>query len=247
MNLQMVDPRIKILLLLTISSAALIFPHPFSLAALLVLALFILMAGGLKPVQVWVKARGLCGLILMLFLIQCLFNRAGEPLLWLFNMPIVTDFGLNTALLVSLRLLIIVLSAMIVLFGESRDYLLALTQCKVPYEIAFMVLAALRFLPILREEAQDVICAAQLRGLRIKKTGLFHKLKVYISLMLPVVAGAIHRAEQLSFAMEARAFRANSHRSSMRRLRLRVVDVFYALVILMAVIAIAFIPLLTIN
>jgi len=184
-------------------------------------------AGGIKLSLIWNRLRGLFGLVALLFLIQCLFNRGGEPLLVLAGQSLVTAAGFSTAVLVSLRLLIILLSALIVLSGEPRDYLLALTQCKIPYEIAFMVLAALRFIPMLREEAQDVLCAAQLRGLRLKKTGLKNQAGAYISLMLPVVAGAIQRAEQLSIAMEARAFRAYPRRTTMRRLRLCATDWAY--------------------
>ena len=228
MNLQRVDPRVKLLLLLGLSTVSLFLQRPAALTALLALAVFILLTGGVKPGLIWTKLRGLLGLISLLFLIQCLFNRGGEPLLRLAELTIVTDAGFNLALVVNLRLLIIMLSALIMLGGEPRDYLLALTQCKIPYEIAFMVLAALRFIPMLREEAQDVLCAAQMRGLRLKKTSLKNQAKAYISIMLPVVAGAIRRAEQMSIAMEARAFRAYPRRTSLRRLRLSAVDWVYA-------------------
>jgi energy-coupling factor transport system permease protein len=230
MNLSRLDPRIKLLLLLGLSSVSLFLRQPAALLVLLALSAFILLAGGLRPALIWGRLRGLFGLVALLFLIQCLFNRSGGPLLSLAGLTLVTEAGFSTAVLVSLRLLIIMLSALIVLSGEPRDYLLALTQCKIPYEIAFMVLAALRFIPMLREEAQDVLCAAQLRGLRLKKTSLPKRAKAYISLMLPVTAGAIRRAEQLSLAMEARAFRAYPHRTTMRRLRLQPGDWAYAAV-----------------
>jgi len=160
----------------------------------------------------------------MLFVLQCLFNRNGEPLLVLSGFTLVTEPGFQVAVVVCLRLLIVMISALVVAVGESRDYLLALTQCRIPYEISFMVLAALRFLPMLREEARDVLCAAQMRGLKLKKTGLAKQAGAYISIVLPVVAGAIRRAEQLSIAMEARGFRAHPHRTSMRRLKMQPSD-----------------------
>jgi len=200
---------------------------PAALLTLLFIVLFIILSGGIKPSVIWLKLRGLFGLIITLFLMQCLFNRTGEPILALSGLTLVTDAGLYIALLVNLRLLIIILSALVVAAGETRDYLLALTALKIPYEIAFMVLAALRFLPMLREEAQDVLCAAQLRGLRIKKTSLRKQAAAYISIVLPVVAGAIRRAEHLSIAMEARGFRAFPRRTSMRALIMRTADWLY--------------------
>ncbi|MCL2496208.1 MAG: energy-coupling factor transporter transmembrane protein EcfT [Clostridiales bacterium] len=237
-DLARLDARIKFLLLGGLSTAALFSQTPAALAALLALALFILLAGGVQPAAAWSKARGICGLIAMLFIIQCLFERGGEPLFTLAGLMLISAAGFQAAVLVSLRLLIIVLSALIALSGKPRDYLLALTQCRMPYEIAFMVLAALRFLPILREEARDVLCAAQMRGLRFKKTGLKKQAEAYISIMLPVAAGAIRRAEQLSLAMEARAFRAFPRRTTMRRLRLRAADWAYAALFCLALAAI---------
>jgi energy-coupling factor transport system permease protein len=238
MKLACLDARVKLLLLLGLSGAALLARNPAALTALLGLAAFMLLAGGLRPGLIWGRLRGLLGLIALLFLTQCLFGRGGAALLTLAGRTLVSADGFFTALTVSLRLLIIVLSALIVLLGQPRDYLLALTQCKVPYEIAFMVLAALRFLPMLREEAQDVLCAAQMRGLHLKKTGLKHKAGAYISIMLPAVAGAIRRAEQLSLAMEARAFRALPRRTALRRLRMRAADWAYAALFFLALAAI---------
>jgi energy-coupling factor transport system permease protein len=228
MNLARLDPRIKLLLLISLSTAALLLSRPAALLALLFLCVLVLLAGGVTPGTLWIKSRAMFGLITSLFIIQCIFTRNGDPLLALYGYTIVTDAGFQAAVLVNLRLLIIVLSALIVLTGQPRDYLLALTQCKVPYEIAYMALAALRFLPMLREEAHDVLCAAQMRGLRIKKSGFRNKAKAYASIALPVTAGAIRHAERLSVAMEARGFRAYPRRTSMRRLHLQTADWIYA-------------------
>jgi energy-coupling factor transport system permease protein len=118
-----------------------------------------------------------------------------------------------------------VCSALILLTGEARDYLLALVQCKVPFELAFMVMTAVHFLPILRGEALDVYHAVQMRGTEVAKASLRDKLRVYTRITLPIVAGAIKRAEQVSIAMEARAFRATPRRTFMRRLTLAPRDV----------------------
>ena len=227
MNLSRLDPRVRIILLIGISTTALISRSPLALLVLISLTLLILLAGGVGPILIWAKLRGLFGVVAMLFVLQCLFNRSGEPTLTLYGWIIATDAGFHTAALVCLRLLIIILSALIVVAGETRDYLLALTQCKVPYEIAFMVLAALRFLPMLREEAKDVLCATQMRGLRVKKAGLRRQSAAYISIILPVISGAVRRAEKLSIAMEARGFRAYQKRTSMRSLRLKATDWIY--------------------
>ena len=235
MKLTLLDPRVKLLLLIGLSTAALATRKLSALLALLFLVGLILLAVRISISVIWVKLRGLFGLITAIFVLQCLFHRNGNPLLSVSGLTLVTDLGFQTAVLVSLRLLIIILSALVVISGEARDYLLSLTSLKVPYEIAFMVLAAMRFLPMLRREAQDVLFAAQMRGLRLNKTGLKRQAGAYISIALPVVASAVQRAEHLSIAMEARGFRAFHQRTNMRRLRMRVADWAYALVFCAAI------------
>ena len=87
-----------------------------------------------------------------------------------------------------------------------------------------MVMTAVHFLPILREEALDVYHAVQMRGTEVAKAGVRERLAVYARIALPVVAGALRRAEQVSLAMEARAFRSQPRRTSMRRLTLKARD-----------------------
>lgn len=166
-------------------------------------------------------------LIAVLFVVQCVFVRSGDPLLTFGGVALITSGGVTTALGVALRLLIIVLVALILLTGEARDYLLALVQCRVPYEIAFMTMTAVHLLPILHSEATDVYYAVQMRGTEIKKASLLEKLRIYARISLPIVAGTVRRAEQISVAMEARAFRALPRRTFMRRLTLTPRDVVW--------------------
>jgi energy-coupling factor transport system permease protein len=227
MRLSDLDPRVKLLILMVLSSVALILRSPFKIGMTLMLVMFMLVAGEVKCSEIYGKIKSMLGLVLVLFVSQCVFNRSGTPLLVIQNFTLATQGGLETGIVVSLRLCIILLTALVILTGEPRDYILAMTQSGIPYEIAFMSLAALRFIPMLREEAQDVLCAVQMRGTRLKKSGFKHKAKVYTSIMIPIIAGAIHRSEQLSIAMEARGFRAYPKRTSMRRLQFHTRDVIY--------------------
>ena len=241
MKLKTVDPRIKLLMLAVLSSAAVVSRSVFVLAAILILNLVLLLTGGVPAGRILTLTKNYLRIILMLFVIQCLFNRGGAPLLSIRGFPLVTVGGLRTAAMVALRLLIIVTSALIVLTGEARDYLLALVQLRLPYELAFMVIVALRFIPLLREEARDVLAAVQMRGLNIKKAPLGKKLSAYASVLVPIVAGALHRSEQTSISMEARAFRSSPTRTYMRRLTLKASDwaffgVFAAVILLIFVI-----------
>lgn len=67
-------------------------------------------------------------------------------------------------------MLIIISSALLLLTAKPMELVLGLIRLKIPYEIAFMVLLAIRFLPVLVEEVQDALTAIQLRGSRSRRS-----------------------------------------------------------------------------
>jgi len=236
LRLENLDARVKLFMLLALSTSAVFFRSPKVLLPIFLFTLALVLAGGVSARDAFMRVRGALRLIASLFILQCLFNRSGAPLLRAFGATLITRGGIAAAAYVALRLLIVLLSALIVLTGQRRDYLLALTQLKAPYEIAFMVMAALHFLPLLREQARDVMNAAQMRGARIKKAPIVKRLRLYVTLSAPIVAGAVRKSEQTAVAMEARAFRAYPRRTSMRRLIMKKSDwaVFAAFAVLLA-------------
>ncbi len=244
MKLETLDPRVKLLMLLVISTISVLARSLSMLLILLAVTLLLLFVGGADMKDAFGRLSGMIKLILTLFIVQCIFTRSGSPLLEVKGFTLITAGGFSMAALVTLRLFIILLSAVLILTGDSRDYLLALNQWHLPYEISFMVMAALRFVPILREEAQDVLCAVQMRGTKVKKTSLMNKMRVYTGILMPVVSGAIRRSEQMSVAMEARAFRARPTRTSMRRLVMKRGDWLYLAVFAVVIAAVVAVPLL---
>lgn len=228
------DPRSKLVAVICISTLAIVYQDPLKLLFLLLFSILMLLLivsdlkRGLQPLL------KILPMLLLLFLVQCLFTRLGTPMLMVHGIIIITDVGLTMGLGVMLRIIIIIMSAMILLSSSERDFLLALVQWKIPYEIAFMVMVGLHFLPILREEAMNVYYAVQMRGTELQKTSSRQKLKLYTRIMLPIISGAIYRAEQMAIAMEARAFRAYPQRTYMRKLRLQKMDYFVQITVVLA-------------
>jgi energy-coupling factor transport system permease protein len=121
-------------------------------------------------------------------------------------------------------MLIIIISATIMAGSSPREIIQGLIQWKIPYEIAFMVSLAIRFIPILGQEAKDAFTAIQLRGIEIDKLSMSKRFKVYSYMFMPVLSGVIHRARELSTSLEARAFRAFPERTSYIKLKLKRAD-----------------------
>lgn len=87
---------------------------------------------------------------------------------------------------------------------DPRQLLRCFLQWRMPYELAFMLVTALRFLPVMLQEAQVVRQAQLLR--RPEKRSVFFGLKLALQSLLPVLARSLRRATTLALSVESRGF-----------------------------------------
>jgi len=200
--------------MLVFSSLALLLNRLTSLACLLLLALVIGLLLG-SPRQIIEKALAyVLPLGLLLAFIYSL-AQPGDTWLALGSITFLNKQGAEKALLLVLRLMVIITSASWLAKESPRRIVQGLIQWHMPYEIAFMVVIGLRFLPLLREEMSSSLTVIQLRGVDLRRLPPFKAISVYTYLLLPVLAQAIYRARQLSLSLELRGFRAYPRRSSL--------------------------------
>lgn len=221
-----IDPRTKFTIIISLSSMAVLLNNIVVLAGLFSLSLFLLMFFKVNIAIVWKRTRALFVIVIFIALLQSLFGQGGKALITLGGIDLITTGGLLLAGEFTLRMLIIFTSACILTTSGSREIIQGLVQWKLPYEIAFMVALALRFLPVFREEFIDARTAIQLRGINLKALKLKQKIMIYASLLQPVVAGALIKSRALSMSMEMRGFRSFPQRISYRKLELKRMDYF---------------------
>ncbi|MBP1925816.1 energy-coupling factor transport system permease protein [Sedimentibacter acidaminivorans] len=219
-----IDPRPKLVIVLLLSTLALIYNEISMLFIILLISLSVSLLIKSDVAVVFFKLKKVFILMVFIAIAQSMFIKMGQPILKFHNIVIITDYGIRSALQFILRISIIVVSATIITTSTSREIVQGLVQWKCPYEIAFMVSIAIRFLPILKEEMSDMIIAIQLRGIDIKKVKLIKKIKIYKYIMLPIVTNSILKARELSLAMEMRGFRAYSTRTSYMVLKMNRLD-----------------------
>ena len=218
------DPRTKLIIVMSISSLSVFIREPKYLIAILVIALFVSKMMKSEIFMILKKLRRILSLFMAMVLIQSLFIKGGNPIIALGEITLLTDVGILRALEFLIRISIILLSASILMTSSSRELLQGLIEWRIPYEIAFMVSVGIRFLPLLREEIEDTLTAVQLRGIDMEKLTLKEKIHLYSNIFTPVVTGAILKSQSLSIAMEARGFRAYNHRTSYLKLRMKARD-----------------------
>lgn len=100
-------------------------------------------------------------------------------------------------------------------------------HARVPYRIAYALLAALRFFPYVGAEYARIRLARRMRGLPSRPL-LARPLELAAGLV-PLLADAARRATRLAVAMDARGFAGATRRTYYRESRLVVADWLFAL------------------
>lgn len=218
------DPRTKLLIVAIISTLGILYNDIKTLVLILGITLILAFIINQDFVFVIKRLKRLLIVVLFIAIIQSILTNEGQVLIELFGLSILTDYGLIRAGEFILRIGIIIVASVILTSSSSREILQALVKLKIPYEIVFMVTTAVKFLPMLRDEAINMFTAIQLRGLDFKKIGFGKKLKVYRYLLLPIIISSILKARDLAIVMEMRGLRAYPTRTSYRQLNLSVKD-----------------------
>lgn len=211
------DPRTKLLWVVMLTLMVFMTSNAYIIIGTFIFVLITVAFAKLPWKAVWVSSRifviGFTIAYIVLF----------SLLLW--------DFwqGLAGGLLFSIKFLIIIFSTIVFAMSTSpRDLVSSLVKLKVPYEIAFMLTLAIRFVPVITKEFNNVINAQKARAHKIKFS-LRHpveSIKSFIPVLIPTLMILFKKSLDLALSIEARAFRAKEKRTYNPRLKLKISDYF---------------------
>jgi len=221
--IHILDPRMKFLYVCTIFVAAIMFWELVPLIILFLIQIpFVLLARVQKE---WMRSlRGAAFLATIIFGTNFIFRFIGAG--YVFQFP---DFEYASAM--TLRFIVLIESFSIFFLTTSPDHLgLALEQSRIPYEFCFAFTTAVRFVPVLAEEAQTIMDAQKARGLELEKGNFLKRIRNYIPILIPLVINAIRRSLELAEAMESRAWGAINKRTNLYVLKMRRGDYLLILV-----------------
>lgn len=240
------DPRIKIIL--TIAFIVAVFLGS-SLWAFIPVAAYIILAAALAHLPLKLLLKGIKPLRIILiftFLLNLFFNAGETVLVEIWKIRITAE-GLLTAIRFSMRLVFLVSGASLltlttppVVLTDGMERLLSpLRKIGFPaHELAMMMSIALRFIPVLLEEADKIMKAQMARGADFESGNLIQRAKSMVPLLVPLFVSAFRRAGDLAMAMEARCYHGGEGRTRLRVLKLTVNDL-YACLITVALIVVA--------
>lgn len=87
---------------------------------------------------------------------------------------------------------------------EPEDLGNSLVQAGLPFPVAFVMMAALQFVPVVSRKVRAVVEAQQARGIVLKPG--WRAMRNYPTLLVPILIQSFQTAESLAEAMETRGF-----------------------------------------
>ncbi len=207
------DPRVKFFMTIVIFTTAILFMNLIPLIVILLVQVPLVLIGKIE--REWAKTlKGGLFLAVIIFatnLISFYFFRGRH----------LTSEMVEFALSLTLRFVALMTSFSIFFLSTSPDKLsLALDKVGIPYEFNFAFITAIRFVPVLADEAQSIIDAQRSRGLELEKGNFLARIRKYIPILLPLIINSIRRSLELAEAMESRAFGAAKRRTNLFTLKI---------------------------
>jgi energy-coupling factor transport system permease protein len=215
------DPRVKFVYVCGIFAVAIMFGELLPLMILFFMQIpFVLLAGVKRQ---WLRSmRGAAFLATIIFLTNFVFSYIGGRAM---------AESLENAVAMTLRFVVLVESFSIFFLTTSPDHLgLALEQTHIPYEFCFAFTTAVRFVPVLADEAQTIMDAQKARGLELERGNFLKRIRNYIPILIPLIVSAIRRSLELAEAMESRAWGATKKRTNLYVLKMHRGDLVLILI-----------------
>ena len=205
------DARVKILLMIAYIAAIFFISSYFgyALTALLILALSLI--SKIPITKIFKTVSRITVIVIITALLNLLFIKDGKVLAhwWIFT---ITDYGVNYAIMMALRLVFLVMTP--------------LKYVKIPvHDVAVIMSIALRFIPTLMEETQKIMNAQKARGASFDTGRLYQRAKALLPVLIPLFVNSFRRADELALALDARCYNATEHRTKYKVQKIRFRDV----------------------
>ena len=102
---------------------------------------------------------------------------------------------------------IIPMALLFIVATNPSEFAASLNKIGVNYKVAYSVAIALRYIPDVQRDYQEISFAQQARGIEMSnKESLFNRIKSSAAIIMPLVFSSLERIETISSAMELRAF-----------------------------------------
>ena len=249
------DPRMKIVLSTLFIITVFLAKNPATLFCLALITLILIFVSKISFKVIMKAIKPLVFILVFTALLNIFMTKGEAEPLVSFGFIEVYKEGFVRASFMFVRVIIFILSSTVLLtyttspiaLTDGLESLLSpLKKVKVPvHSFAMMMSIALRFIPILIEETEKIMNAQKSRGADFTNGNLVKRAKALIPILIPLLASAFNRADELATAMECRCYRGDNNRTKLVELKLAGRDYAWLLVfalILALTIFLGFLP-----
>ena len=226
------DPRAKFLYVSVMFIITVLFTDLLPLIIVLLIQLVLIIKA--RILKEWLRSVKGATFLAIFILASTLISQ----FIYLGRVLTIQDY--EYAISLAFRFIVLVTSFSLFFLTTSPDHLgLALEQSGVPYSFCFAFTTAVRFVPVLAEEAKIIMDAQRSRGMELEKGNFIKKVKNYIPILIPLIVNALRRSLELAEAMESRAWGSQNKRTNLYYLELgqwdKILIVFSTLIMIISV------------
>ncbi|MGI6136767.1 MAG: energy-coupling factor transporter transmembrane protein EcfT [Clostridiales bacterium] len=235
--LHKLDPRVKFLLMVAYIVAVFLVQNLFGFVAIILWLLIVVLVSKVPPLKVLKSLKAIIFIVIFTAILNVFFNTSGE-ILWQWRKIIISTGGIELAIKVVLRIVLLVGGTSMLTFTTTpmeltdglESLMTPLKWIKVPvHDIAIIMNISLKFIPILTEEVDKITMAQKARGASFDEGGLITRAKALIPILIPLFVSAFRRADELALALDARCYNATPNRTKYKLLKVTWRDIIAAL------------------
>lgn len=225
------DPRSKIICIAVIMLS---FITLETITSYIVATLLVLLLLRISNVPLTVFLKGLKPILFILsftFLYHLFLTKGNIILSWAFVH--ITSDGIIQGFHFVWRIILLVLVASFLTLTTKplslavglEKLLMPLSKLNIPVEqLSLMIVIAIRFIPTILQELDRILLAQRARGYDVRKLPVYKRLFAYIPMLIPLLFTIVQRAEQLTYAIDARAYGNGKDRTRYIKLQFQKID-----------------------
>ena len=226
--LHKLDPRVKLLVMLTFFVYALMFLQNPALLAIVFLFALVYAAMGRALINVKRSAGILLTIFTVTVIIWILTMRGPTKIVLWFSVE-----GLLRGISGGFSLVIIIITSIVFISTTKIEELtLACIRLGLSYRGAFAMSTAIRMIPLIAETASTILQAQKSRGLDVDSGSFMQKLKKYVPLMVPTIVSVIRGTSVFAMALESKGFAYSDKRVSYLTIAYKTRDYIFTFVLL---------------
>lgn len=218
-SLHRLDPRVKIVLLVTGTAILLTFQNFFICLAWVVVNHLLFLSARIPPAKLKMMWTLMLPVSVLVALTWPLVYQEGGAVLLEFWRIKITLVSVAHGLALALRLNALAQIYFLLLFTTDQMTLVrGLVRLGLPFEWGLTLAIALRYIPAFFGTFQMIAEAQQARGLDLRKGSWLTRLRAYLPILVAMIITALRTMDNLARALEARALGATAQRTSLKTL-----------------------------